>query len=832
MAASFAQSADESEVRDEVEEGVADEHALALDAELRVDRFVIDGEVARGGMGVIHGAREEGIERRVVLKTILPERQGQAEAVERFLSEARVTGQLEHPGVVPVYHLGQDLVGRPYYVMRRIEGETLAAVLSGLGGADSEIHKQYPLNGLLNIFQKVCDTVSYAHSRGVVHRDLKPSNIMIGSFGEVLVMDWGLAKRGGSGVETGRAGEMEETRENAASNQASAPCERPTSLLGLGLVQTMVDTVLGTPGFMAPEQAAGRSKHADERTDIFSLGAILYAILTLRAPIEADTVDTALVRTRSGAIRPPLEWGASERHVPLALSAVAMKALSTRPEDRYQTVAELQAEITAYQGGLATRAEHAGLNRLLLLWLVRHKTLSIAGLVLMVLAATFTWRINHTLERLRATAPTFYALAQNQLTSRQWNEALASVRQALALAPENARFRLLEGHILQARIELAEARFSYGEALRLEPSLASARLNLELCERLLAGEGDRLEELYRSLLDQRRSAEAVAVAQAMGIVRERSLNKWRAHLVGTGFPGELSLGTDGELQLVARRLRVGDLAALRGIPVARLDLSFNPIVDISVLKGMPLRWLDLQSTLVTDLSPLRNLPLEDLNLSNTKVTTFAELKGVGLLHLIAQSLALQDLTPLQGMRLRYLNLYDCRGVSDISPLAGMPLGILDLYHTRVSDLSPLRGMPLSQINLSATQVSDISPLESLPLSSLELAETRIADLRPLRGMGLKLLHLGGTPVSDLKPIEGMPLNTLILHLCPALIDLSPLGWCHSLERLLLPPRTRNVEVLRGHPALRKISSEGLARGWDVVSSADEFWRVHDGSRGE
>lgn len=153
------------------------------------------GEViGEGGMGAVYEVEDRSLGRRVVAKRLRAERQTDGEAQARFLAEARITAQLEHPGIVPVHTLGTDAQGRVFYTMRRIRGQTLATILERLKARDTEAVAHYPLAVLLTILQKVCDAVAYAHARGVIHRDLKPTNVMVGEFGEVVVMDWGLAK--------------------------------------------------------------------------------------------------------------------------------------------------------------------------------------------------------------------------------------------------------------------------------------------------------------------------------------------------------------------------------------------------------------------------------------------------------------------------------------------------------------------------------------------------------------------------------------------------------------------------------------------------------------
>jgi serine/threonine protein kinase len=232
--------------------------------------YEIGNIVAQGGMGAIVSAIDSNLRRTVALKVILSGNNAADEHVQRLITEARITGQLEHPNIVPLYELGVTRSGVVYYTMRMVEGPTLSTVLDRLRGNSDEIVKRFGLAKLLTIFQKVCDAVAFAHSRGVVHRDLKPDNVMIGEFGEVMVMDWGLAKV------------LNATEESDSDSEFLDRDD--VRIINDDTYQTIVGRVKGTPRYMAPEQAQGLTEEIDERTDIYALGAMLYSILTLHPP--------------------------------------------------------------------------------------------------------------------------------------------------------------------------------------------------------------------------------------------------------------------------------------------------------------------------------------------------------------------------------------------------------------------------------------------------------------------------------------------------------------------------------------------------------------------
>lgn len=359
-----------------------------LNAEMRDGRnYTVGRTVAQGGMGVIKSAIESTLQREVAMKLIRDD--SKAVAFDRFCQEAQVTAQLEHPNIVPVHELGINKNGQPFYTMKFVRGVSLKRVLGLLEGGDAETIRQWPLSALLTVFQKMCDALAFAHSKGVIHRDLKPANIMLGEYGEALVMDWGLAKL--LGREQHRTGKHKP--EPLPEEQPLQPSDAEATTIG----PTISGTVMGTPQYMAPEQANGEVELMDERTDVYSLGAILYFIITLRPPFHGRGSSEVLQNVRAGRIVPFAEACGKKRHphwpgsrLPESLAAVALKAMSFEKTDRYPTVKALQTEIQAYQNGFATSAENAGAVKILGLFLRRHRTLSSAAALLLASGVIFS----------------------------------------------------------------------------------------------------------------------------------------------------------------------------------------------------------------------------------------------------------------------------------------------------------------------------------------------------------------------------------------------------------------------------------------------------------
>ncbi len=317
----------------------------------------------------------------------------------RFIQEARIAANLEHPNIVPVHDIGVDESGKPYFTMKLISGETLASILRKLAGGSKDYLKKYNLFNLLQIFQKVCDAIAFAHSKGVIHLDIKPENIQVGEYGEVLVVDWGLAKI--LGAKSDDTGNIISQSPQEVEGKSSALSQN----IGDSSVKFTMDGVIkGTPGYMAPEQALGRNSEKDSSTDVFSLGATLYSILTLHLPFEGENSRQILIATVSGNFIPPRKRS-PELEIPKALESVAMKAMALNPGDRYQSVDELSSEISSYLGGFATMAEHAGLARQLWLLVRRHRAVSVIAAVMALFAIVSGLWIRHSqLNELRARA--------------------------------------------------------------------------------------------------------------------------------------------------------------------------------------------------------------------------------------------------------------------------------------------------------------------------------------------------------------------------------------------------------------------------------------------
>jgi serine/threonine-protein kinase len=319
------------------------------------DRYTLTHLHASGGIGRVWLAQDTDLNRNVALKELRPDRADNDRVRARFLKEARITGQLEHPGIVPVYELGRRFSdSQPFYTMRFVRGETLSKAVKRYD-ENRKRNRTGPLDQrrLLNAFVSVCQAVAYAHSRGVVHRDLKGQNVVLGEYGEVILLDWGLAK---------------------LLDQRDADADEPPIELTVEPADshTIQGQVIGTPAYMAPEQAAGRPDQVSPRTDIYGLGAILYEILGGQPPFSGGDTQDVLQRVQS---EPPPRLATLDPDVSPALEAVCLKAMAKKPADRYATATELAEEVQHWLADEPVKAYPEPWTVRLRRWVGRHRVL-------------------------------------------------------------------------------------------------------------------------------------------------------------------------------------------------------------------------------------------------------------------------------------------------------------------------------------------------------------------------------------------------------------------------------------------------------------------------
>ena len=614
-------------------------------------RYLRGEPFEEGGMKTILRTRDANTGRPIAMAKLRSHESGQA--VENFLREARITAHLEHPNIVPIYDIGLDADRTPYFTMKLLSGENLGRILAKLREGDIETHARFPLTERLDLFLKICDAVAYAHGSGVIHLDLKPENIQVSDYGEVLVCDWGLAKIVNSDCASERS-----ILDDAP---LYASCVNYLTIDGF---------FSGTPGYMAPEQAAGRKRAKTERTDIYSLGAILYSLLCFECPISGDSLEEVLENTRHGRYDPPRKR--APEPVPHSLEAVALKAMALDPADRYRSVDNMGHDIEAYRDGYATRAEDAGFWKQLKLLLARNPkvawTLLAAATLLAVIVAFYTsalkqrervardnlamyktereWRENY------EAAPDYYYEAFGLYERGELDRAAQKVRIALDYDKRLFRAWELKALIHFARLEFGEAAEAFGR---------SETRNAKSWETI----STKLDKLPKNGLGGYSPRTMRKVMEIVG--RQRRFPQVRRMLLTYARTADLN---DREKLDWVREIWDGDLGSS--------DLNSEAV------------WDDADETVTLDLTGTRG-GVDLRLLEGLPVAGFRWHDG---------NLPAKDLVVLSRLPLRELDLAGCRGFSHVEDLAGMRLEKLWLRGTQVKSINGLRGMSLRLLDLS------------------------------------------------------------------------------------------------------------------------------------
>ena len=559
---------------------------------------------------------------------------------EAFLREARLSAMLQHPNIVPIYDIGlKD--DQPWFTMKFISGQSLGEIIDKLSKKSTQ--KFNDLATRLDIFSKVCDAMAYAHSRGVLHLDLKPDNIQISDYGDVVLCDWGLGQ--------------------ILASECDDELLECYSFNSNDLNSMTIDGVIkGTPGYMAPEQTSLIKNKKGIHTDIFSLGCILYTLLTLKKPFTGNELNTLLAKTASCDFQSPSKR-CPNLHVPLPLEAVCLKAMSQDPKDRYSSVADLQKEILNYRNGFATSAENASLLKLLQLWYKRHRALSILSLLtfFISLGAVFVLMNNLKLanvnalqlaEKLRIekdyalkinkeSAPRFLERAEYAYRTFNLEDAANFSNSTVELDPS-----LIRGWQIKAELHFLAQEFRAAlEAFQKSPG--SQKLQA-LCRDYIKIKPDdnlplRIDD-YLALF--KRCKQLALKTQISGLLHKKAYSKMSIDDREHFCQGILKIHN-----------QLNSLHFSYNRQTRHLDVSNNPhIVTALVLQNFPCKSINISHSNISDFICFRSQPLEQLNVSHTPLVELLSLNNTNLRTLNISHTSIGNLTRLHGMPLEELNI--------------------------------------------------------------------------------------------------------------------------------------------------------------------------------
>jgi len=716
-----------------------------------------------------------------------------------------------------------------------------------VGTSWKDLIESKSLDENLDILMRVADAVAFAHNRGIIHRDLKPENVMLGDFGEVLLMDWGLAA--------------------AVTENAKAEPLDPDHAIG------------GSPCYMAPEMAVGDASKIGYGSDIYLLGAILFEVVTGERPHTGTDVMDCLQNAAENQI---VETGESGE-----LVDIARQAMATEPEDRYESVKAFQAAVRDYQQHaesilLVQKAEKhlaeaqsaqryelfvdavAGCKQALELWDGNaHAADGLAQAKLAYAQCAFNkGDLDLAASLLDAGDKSHGDLCKQVEAARKERDArirrmrilkltsaisAAAVVLILSVASIWINRERQQAEAQRVRAEDALARFEAEQRQRLEerqtsaPALYnSAKVMLSkddfkravlLLDLVLEYDASFLPALHllavlhvkdnqspraASLLagarhpddETRRLLELIRLEQQGGKEHHVVLGAWASSENIPALANHFAQSAYRSLDVHRQRItEVWPGASLSMQQGGSLHLNLTPVGktvrSLEILRGMPITHLRLALSgkgEVEDLSPLDGMPLTQLSFSYNRVSDLSPLAGMALTILSFDNNRVSDLSPLAGMPLTRLSIQSNQ-IGDLSPLTGMALTILHFGNNRISDLSPLAGMPLMRLSIEGNQISDLSPLAGMSLTRLVCGENQISDLSPLGGMPLMRLSIEGNQISDLSPLAGMPLTHLIFS--PATVN-------------------QGIEVIRNMNTLQSI---GIRR--HHYMPAAEFWERYD-----
>lgn len=782
-------------------------HSISNESE----RYILGKEIARGGMGAILLTKDVNLRRNIVTKVLLNKKSKLATL--RFIEEAQITGQLEHPNIPPVHDLGINKDNNVFFTMKQIKGETLLDIIKKIKKEGQDSNEKYSYKSLVSIIIKVCNALEYAHSKNVIHRDIKPENIMVGEYGEVLLMDWGLAKI---------IGASEEIEDLEGEKVSSVRSEDESS-------NTIAGTTAGTPAYMSPEQASGKLDKLDQRSDIYSLGATLFNVLSLDKPYKGSSVYELLNNVADGNMQE------LKGNFPPELKAITLKAMAFNQEDRYQNIVEMENDLLNYQMGYSVSAKKDSALELLKKFYNRNKLLSIVTLsflFIFICGSTF-FIISLQAQRNKVqialnkaelaikqfekektdrlidnknSAPTYFVKAKNEAQVDKFNEAIKYMDTAIKYDPQNQEYLIYRGclHLTVNNINNAIADLS------LIQNHPKQDLIIKILDILKTQNLSSLSEKNKLILSEIcAELKLLDVSQKLTSNIFKKLELWRNQLK--------SIWTK----------ELFTLTFVNNMVTFRIDNSKENL-DLSPLKGIPIQSLTIRDCRnLTNISALENMPLEHLTISGCPLLTdISALKNKKLKYIFLEKLKVNDLSPLSNSELNSLTLKSVP-VTTLKPILHLPLKEIEFFDIYLTDKTELKPLPLETLTLNFSNIDSLTLLNLTHLKNLKFVSPLIVDISLLKESPLDSLDLSGTNVKDLTPIKNKDIKNLNLSRCN-LTNLEVITTLKKLETLTIVPSTLNpgweeiIMKLKG-----QLKSVGIGNG-DYQKSVDDFLKEYNG----
>ena len=834
-------------------------------------KYTFRRSIGRGGMKLITEVHDKDTSRPVAVAELLdPSKKAQ---YSRFVREAKITANLEHPNIVPIHDIGVNADGTPYFTMKLLKGETLASIIKKLRDGEPEYVEKWTLARLLMVFRKICNGVGFAHTKDVVHLDLSPENVQVGQFGEVLVLDWGLAKVLGT--------------EQLSDEPASEEVDRENYKDGMPLM-TLDGDIKGTPGYMAPEQAAGKNTDRDKRTDIYSLGAILYTILTYDSPVETQHVDKMLSDTIEGRIS-PIRKNLVNHHIPSALIAVTLKAMRLDADRRYQTVRDMRKEIDAFMSGFSTEAEQASAITESLLFLKRHKASTAMAVIIFTMALFVSSMIikekrRQTGDWKRVYNESFlgkkYDLSQVKFTNEDISREVGAwkVDKDGLYAPQRG-WMWLENVSVLGDIKVDIKVKTLGSSNLLLLAINSKLLKLSRPWHRppgytfqFGGFNSTNNILYKNNVVLKTDMSQKLIGENNNTEKYHTITMIR---VGT----DISVKVDGETKVnvtdmfppIGRAFRrvgiklLSDKIKIASLTVSRLTLpeKASPLIAGDVLVEN-LHFSEAVDKYLTIAEDFGTTIVAEKALAKAYFTAATKLKRnqAKYLRKIKFQIKLNfpnfryDEQILEVDALKAWTNKDYKAAFEVidelfklnpktsvipkilqighSPLPenigqellkrivkSANIQQLDISNYGLSDISELKGMKISMLDCSRNNLSELYPLVGMKLKVLDCSYNNIKNLESLKNIDVEELDCSYNSITELYPLSKSKLKSLNL-LGNKISDVEVLNTIKTLEKLVVSCKTKNIEVLKKSESLKYISDS--KNNLNMKNSKELFWK--------